>query len=702
MKTTRIARAILTLALAAVLLLGQASAFPVFAADGDAAVDNGIPVLYVHIDEGAEGYGTIAEMNASPDHSVSCTGTLTLDVPDGYTGDYSDAPLSDLNDVAIEYIRGRGNSTWEADKKPYKLKLDKSQDLLGMGKNKHWVLLANRLDQSLLRNRLVSYMGTALGLDYTPKMLPVDLVVNGDYYGSYLLAEQIRIGKTRVNIDELDAGDNAEPEITGGYLLAMLGDADKESEDNTFATENGMQFLFNEPEFDFSDGAEESGTQAQKAYITDYLQKTENAILGENFCDANGVSYTEYMDVQSAADYWWIQVFTDSYDAYRTSSTYLYKVRSGKLFWGPLWDFDLALGNASANGIGFNIGRPNLWLDTLRANDPAYLQVLQQRWKVLDGIVEEMARDGGVIDRMADEIKDSWKADADKWGEWIASRKPLTDLETEVRDLKLMFNTQRAFINDNLDKLSRVYYNVRFVAEGKELASYRLRLGEGIDPFPEAPEKKGYTFLGWEDENGALVEQVAGMDDMTLTAKYRAIPPFRFEDVPAGSFYDVPVHWAVENYIVNGITDTAFGPEQSCTRAHIVTLLWRAAGCPEPGEETTPFRDVAADSYYAKAVAWATEMDITNGTSETAFSPDKVCTRGEIVTFLWRSQYAPEPEQRENPFKDVGADAYYTNAVLWAVENEITNGMTETTFAPGAPCTRAQAVTFLYRAQPQD
>ena len=698
-KKSRITRCILIVLLAAAMLLGQAAAFPVFAADAG-TMDNGLPVLYVNIDETAEGYGTVAEMNASPDHSVSCTGTITVDVPEGYTGDYSTEPLSDLKDLSLEYIRGRGNSTWEVDKKPYKLKLDKSEDLLGMGKSKHWVLLANRMDQSLLRNRLISYLGNAMGMEYTPKMLPVDLVVNDEYYGSYLLAEQIRVGKTRVNIDELGPDDNAEPEVTGGYLLAMMGTADHESEENCFTTENGMRFLFDEPAFDFSALSEESGTQAQRAYITDYLQKTENAILGENFCDKDGVSYTEYMDLQSAADYWWIQIFSDNYDAYRTSSTYLYKARSGKLCWGPLWDFDLALGNASSGGVGFNIGQPNAWLDELRANDPAYLKVLLERWEKMDGIIQEMAKDGGVIDRMASEIQSSWKVDADKWGEWISSKKPLTDLDTEVRDLKEFFNSRREYINSNLDEVSRVYYSVSFVAEGKVISSVRLRIGDSLFDLPEAPEKPGYAFLGWEDASGEIVEQAFGLEDLTLTAKYRAIPPFLFEDVPAGSYYEQPVRWALENTITDGVSETAFGPDLTCTRAQIATLLWRLAGCPEPGDETCPFEDVFPDSYYYKAVCWASEMGITEGTGETTFSPDKACTRGEIVTFLWRSQYQPSPETSECPFRDVRPDSYCADAVLWAAENGITLGTAAATFSPDEPCTRAQAVTFLYRSQP--
>ena len=579
-RTHKFTKRALAALLAAVMLLGQTAVLPVSAAEAANVPDSGLPVLYVNIDEDAEGYGTVEEMNASPDHSVSCTGTITLDVPEGYTGDYGTQALSDLTDVKLDYIRGRGNSTWQADKKPYKLKLDKSQDLLGMGKNKHWALLASRFDQSLLRNRLVSWLGTAMGLAYTPRMLPVELVINGEYCGSYLLAEQVRVDKTRVNIDELDPDDNEEPEVSGGYLLALQGAADHPTADGSFTTEHGVGFLFETPEFDFSEGAEESGTRAQRDWICNYLQKVENAILGENFRDENGVSYREYMDLRSAADFWWINIFSNSYDAFRTSSTYLYKPRNDKLYWGPLWDFDLTMGNGSAEGQGFNIGAPMLWLDELRANDPEFTALLRERWAVLDGILEEAVKDGGVIDRMAEEIKVSWQADADKWGEWIASIKPLTDLETEVRDLKSFIGFRRELMRDSLDQLSKVYYSVSFRAEGAEIPSVRLRIGQSLNTLPEAPEKEGFAFLGWADETGELLETVSGQEDMVLTARYREIPPYLFTDVPEDSYYAGAVHWALENEIVKGASPTAFAPDALCTRAQVVTMLWRAAGCP--------------------------------------------------------------------------------------------------------------------------
>lgn len=111
-------------------------------------------------------------MNESIDHSVKCTGTVRIDVPDGYKGDYSDEALSDTEELQLDYVRGRGNITWIADKKPYKIKLSKKAELLGMGKNKHWALIANRYDGSMLRNRIISYISEQLGFEYTPKMLP--------------------------------------------------------------------------------------------------------------------------------------------------------------------------------------------------------------------------------------------------------------------------------------------------------------------------------------------------------------------------------------------------------------------------------------------------------------------------------------------------------------------------------------------------
>lgn len=168
-----------------------------------------------------------------------------------------------------------------------------------------------------------------------------------------------------------------------------------------------------------------------------------------------------------------------------------------------------------------------------------------------------------------------------------------------------------------------------------------------------------------------------------------------FADVPANAYFADAVEWAVDKGITNGLSDTMFGPYESCTRAQIVTFLWRAAGSPEP-KAMSNFSDVPASAYYAKAVAWAVENGITNGMTETTFAPDATCTRGQSVTFLYRA-LGKKVESSAN-FTDVKSDAFYADAVNWAVASDVTNGTSATTFSPNADCTRAEIVTFLYRA----
>ena len=170
-----------------------------------------------------------------------------------------------------------------------------------------------------------------------------------------------------------------------------------------------------------------------------------------------------------------------------------------------------------------------------------------------------------------------------------------------------------------------------------------------------------------------------------------------FIDVPSGSYFYEAVMWAVENGVTTGVSASRFDPDGICTRAQAVTFLWRAAGSPKPETRTMPFTDVPVGSYYYDAVLWAVENGITKGTSETMFSPDATCSRAQIVTFLWRSQKSPAAGTA-NPFTDVKASAYYADAVLWAVKEDVTKGTTNTTFSPDANCTRAQIVTFIWRA----
>ena len=175
-------------------------------------------------------------------------------------------------------------------------------------------------------------------------------------------------------------------------------------------------------------------------------------------------------------------------------------------------------------------------------------------------------------------------------------------------------------------------------------------------------------------------------------------PANPFTDVPKGKYYYDPVLWAVNHVpqITNGTSPTTFSPNATCTRGQVVTFLWRAMGCPEPKSTKNPFTDVKADDYYYKPVLWAVEKGITQGTSKTTFSPNSPCTRAHVVTFLWRSEGQSKVDAK-NPFTDVKSGDYYYSAVLWAVKQGITQGTSATAFSPNAPCTRGQIVTFLYR-----
>lgn len=191
-----------------------------------------------------------------------------------------------------------------------------------------------------------------------------------------------------------------------------------------------------------------------------------------------------------------------------------------------------------------------------------------------------------------------------------------------------------------------------------------------------------------------------GTRQLTGTVAIKIGQTMNFIDVKTTDYFYNSVKWAVGKNITNGTSSTTFSPYKSCTRAEIVTFLWRAAGSPEPTTTRNPFRDVNAvtHSSYYKAILWASQKGITSGTSTTAFSPDQVCTRAQIVTFLYR--YAGKPSgYYSNPFKDVGAtsEASYYNAILWASGKGITTGSSPTTFSPYASCNRAEAVTFLYR-----
>ena len=239
-----------------------------------------------------------------------------------------------------------------------------------------------------------------------------------------------------------------------------------------------------------------------------------------------------------------------------------------------------------------------------------------------------------------------------------------------------------------------------------------------LTSLPSASRRGSYSFDGWYTEKSGgtkITTATVFSANTTVYAHWTYIggytPPVRprpaedvpakhpgFVDAPVSSYFYEAVMWAVERGITTGVSANRFDPNGVCTRAQAVTFLWRAAGSPAPRSRTMPFTDVPAGSYYYDAVLWAVENGITKGTSDTTFSPDDTCTRAQIVAFLWRSEKSPAAGTA-NPFADVKSTAYYAGAVLWAVREDITKGTTSTTFSPDADCTRAQIVAFLWRSE---
>ena len=182
------------------------------------------------------------------------------------------------------------------------------------------------------------------------------------------------------------------------------------------------------------------------------------------------------------------------------------------------------------------------------------------------------------------------------------------------------------------------------------------------------------------------------------TTENAPLTNLQFKDVTNyKKYYFRPVYWAQEQGITSGVTKSEFMPERAVTRAEMITFVWRAMGSPNPGITSCDFEDVLTNKYYYKPVLWALEKGIVAGYDETAFAPDKTCTRAQMVSFLWRAAGSPETENVSSEFVDVKPDAYYAKAVAWAVNKGVTAGITKTEFAPGEDCVRGQAVTFLAR-----
>ncbi len=500
-------------------------------------VDNGIPVVYLNVDELQ---GTIEDMIASPDHSAYCYGTITISVPEGFH--YSDFP--DLTCESLEgmemSMRGRGNSTWiKGEKKPFKIKLDKKTDVLGLGKNKHWVLVANDFDASLIKDRITAWLGDQMGFPFTPRGVPVDLVLTGQnygskYLGSYYLSENVRVDDGRVEIEELKEDDTDPAVITGGYLLQNAVQLRDGSPDRFF-TKRGVEWGTHTPSFDTeadqltlgASGEGEDGEEpfsdtelgdayknnAQQDYIRNYMQEVEDVLF------RGDTSYRELFDMELAAKYWLIQEVTLNADAFATGSTYIYKDRDGdgtaRLCWGPLWDFDYAW-NHRETAEGLPAGHKWTKAMLYDRGEGGFVEELYKYWPTLRSAMLELIADGGVIDGYFAETKASAEADA-----LIFRQGEDFDYAEAVEELKDWIRERLAWLDENFSMVDELVHRITMMAGDEVYDLDFIGLDEPFRPEEHTAELEGYYFVGWEDEDGNPIRDSYFVDkDTTVIGRF--------------------------------------------------------------------------------------------------------------------------------------------------------------------------------------
>ena len=493
-------------------------------------VANSLPVVELNIDESL---GTIAAMNEDHDHKTRCYGSMTLHIPDGYKSEFMEEE-GETQTFELDYIRGRGNTTWTKDKKPYKMKLKKKADLLGLGENKQWGLIANYYDYALIRNRYTFWLGKQIGMEFTPQCTPVDVVMNGRYLGSYCLSELVQTGKNRVDIDELTEEITEGEELTGGYLLSTYKDNPPETSFTISSTDEYASQL----SFDLeSPDPDDFSVQEQYEYIKNYIQTFDEIICSEDLCDKNGVSYKEYIDIDSMINYYIIESMSENGDAFRNGSTYLYKKRGGKLYWGPLWDFDLAwkASDYSTKDIGVFTDYINYpWFRQLYQNDPEFKTKFLARIKEVDDIMKKSAEAGGKIDDFAREIYLSQKANH-AICPTIKDENPTemsgVTFDSEIERYKNLLTTLADWYEENASTILVVNKQAIFMIDGN--VQDAINFTEWPIDESEIPvaEIDGKTFVGWyhvsdDGKEVSIKDYVPGKDEREVyfTAKFEDGP----------------------------------------------------------------------------------------------------------------------------------------------------------------------------------
>lgn len=351
-------------------------------------------------------------------------------------------------------IRGRGNSTWEWEKKPWKVKLDSKASLLGMPADEEWALLANYADRTLMRNIVAMRLSEICGFSWTPRMRSVEVYLNDEYQGVYTLCEHKKVSKDRVNIDVVGEGDNGGEAVTGAYYLEM-----EENQDETTCwwTAMGVPMMFSDPEVP---------TSEQYSYMTGYIDDFEKALRGPGSADPD-VGYAAYIDVKSFIDYYIVQELTKNVDGNLRKSSFITKEQGKKMEMYHLWDFDLTLGNCGYFNGSVGNGPENFWVKDYSSDstygggwfwhlfkDPAFVKAVQTRWNELMPQLETIPQ---FIDDQAFALDKAQIRNFERWNirnsvDWV-KMPSRGSYEAEVRYLKEFYSKRLEWLDTAINDL---------------------------------------------------------------------------------------------------------------------------------------------------------------------------------------------------------------------------------------------------------
>lgn len=473
---------------------------------------NTLPIMNITIDETK---GAISDMNNDNDKKAKCYGNIYFTIPSSYQSEYGSLGIENGQALSMQ-IKGRGNASWHTDKKPYKIKLDEKADLFGMGSSKHWVLIANAYEFTYMKNKTLFDLAEKMGLKYSSQSIFVDVVMNGKYLGNYLLCEQIRVGKTRVNIDDLEEDkEMTGTDITGGYLVNL--DSYTSMDAINYRTKIGKSYGFESPSFE--DGLNASN-QAQYDYITDYLQRLEDSVYAENFLNEKGEHFSELMDVDSFVNYFLLQFFSDNFDAFH-NSTYMYKERDGKLYWGPVWDFDHSMSGEETTSTSVIDNMSRYMVKQLLAN-PEVAKRVNERYQELRSTLVALYANNGYIDQTATSIRTSVKND-------MTALQPMYkknyDFDDELEEWKEWMEARIQFMDTYLPTLIQKHYTVTFQADNGSKNQQIYVLQNATLGFVETPKKENAEFAGWyytkDGQELECTSHTIVSRDITVTAKWK-------------------------------------------------------------------------------------------------------------------------------------------------------------------------------------